>query len=84
MTPEEKRGIADAVMHTANDITEFLAERHVPVEIGMAALSMVLITTAKSRNLTRHQTVDRFIMSVNSVYKEGLGYGTDAGSKGKS
>lgn len=84
MTPEEKQKIAYAVKDTANALTEFLAERHVPVDIGMAALSMVLITTAKTRNLTRHQTVDRFIMSVNSVYKEGLGYGTDAGSKGQS
>jgi hypothetical protein len=49
----------------------------------MAALAMTLVTVAKNRGMTRHEVIDRFITSVNTVYKEGLHHGTDARSKGQ-
>jgi hypothetical protein len=82
-TPEQKKLIADKVKETAVTLAEYMADRGIPTDIGMAALAMTLVTVAKNRGMTRHEVIDRFITSVNTVYKEGLHHGTDARSKGQ-
>jgi hypothetical protein len=66
---EEGKLLGELVQDTANALGERLYELKVPVDIGMAALSMLLATSARVKGFSEHDAINRFATSVKQVYK---------------
>lgn len=63
----EERG--KQVQDVAVKLGEYLSELGVPHEIGMGALALTLVASAKVSGMTPHETISRFTSSVRSIFK---------------
>lgn len=65
----EDREIGELVQNTANALGEKLYELKVPVDVGMAAISMLLATSCRVKGFSEYDAINRFATSVKQVYK---------------
>lgn len=69
MSKEDER-IAALVQGTADELGNKLYELQVPVDIGMAAISMLLATACRAKGISEYDAIYRFATSIKQVYKQ--------------
>lgn len=72
---KEDEDIAALVQSTFEEIANKLYELKIPVDVGMAATSMLLATACKAKRMSEHEAISRFTTSVKQVYKHIDTYG---------
>lgn len=66
---KEDEDIAALVRSTFEELGNKLYELQIPVDVGMAATSMLLATACRAKGMSEHEAISRFTTSVKRVYK---------------